>query len=159
MHSSPFTSILSHNSSAFLHPDFLLLNSGKVPCFAWALPLRTTDFAVYMGCLYKWKTRVIIGFPHLYPSSQQSEVICCLWYNVWKKLLHVFCEVFYLFTLGVKVQYQLLHNLRQKTVSQRPRSLAHTYQYIHMYMRARTSAQYIVIYILCWFCPDRLLLL
>ena len=35
------------------------------------------DFVIDMECVYRWKTRAIIGFPHLYPFSQQSEIKYC----------------------------------------------------------------------------------
>lgn len=52
------------------------------------------DFAIDMKCVCKWKGRVIIGFPHLYPFFYQSEIMYCLWYNAWKELLHMLCAVF-----------------------------------------------------------------
>lgn len=116
-HGSLFTSFCPTDFNYSKRQDLLI--SARPPCCAWAHPVWTVDFAVDTKCVYKSRARIIIGFLHLYPFSQQSEVLYCLWCSVCKELFHIFCPVFQLFAVGVSL-YQLLHDLRWKTLSHRP---------------------------------------
>lgn len=81
------------NYSSSMNSDFLL-SSARSQCCTWDPPLWTMDFAVDKEHVLTPKARVIAGFPHLCLFSQQSEVLYCLWCNIWKELFQKFCSFF-----------------------------------------------------------------
>ena len=78
------------------------------------------------------------GFCICIPFLSSQEMPYCLWYTSEKNCSMYFVR-FPVVSCRSEHLFQSLHDIRQETLSHRPESLAHAYQYLPTRMRAGTS--------------------
>ena len=108
----------------------------------------TVGFAADTQCVYTWEAESSQGFCIciLFSAVKKYRTACgttseqnCSLYFV--RIPIVLCRSEHLF--------QSLHDIRQKTLSHRPESLVHAYQYLPTRMRAGTSCSVHMVLLLC----------